>query len=323
VRWGQAYLPPPSLSRTVAAPLLFIGETLVDLICEHPVADWSQADAFVPHFGGAPTNAAIVAARCGAAVALGGGVGDDQWGRWLEAQLLAERVDLRWWARLPDVQTAVAFVAIDEHAVPDFVIYGQGIEPALLALEPRLDDALGACAALELGSNTCVGEQERAVSERGRELALGGGKPVFVDVNLRLHRWPDPATAVAVVRRLCTDALLVKVSGEEARLLTDETDPARAAERICSSLGARLAVVTLGADGALLRGEARADAAGVAARVVDTTGAGDAVTGVLLAALAASGFDPAAAAEALPRAVTVAARSTEAYGAVEALAQSL
>jgi sugar/nucleoside kinase (ribokinase family) len=307
----------------VPQPVLFIGETLVDLICEHPVADWSQADAFVPHCGGAPTNAAIVAARCGAAVALGGGVGDDQWGRWLEARLLAERVDLRWWARLPDVQTAVAFVAIDEQAVPDFVIYGQGIEPALLALEPRLDDAVGACAALELGSNTCVGERERAVSERARALALDGGKPVVVDVNLRLHRWPDPQAAVAVVRRLCTDALLVKVSGEEARLLTDETDPARAAERICSSLGARLAVVTLGADGALVRGEARADAVGVPARVVDTTGAGDAVTGVLVAALAASGFDPSAAAEALPRAVAVAARSTEAYGAVEALPLSL
>ncbi|HYA08814.1 MAG TPA: PfkB family carbohydrate kinase [Gaiellaceae bacterium] len=307
----------------MAHGVLFIGETLVDLICEHPVAGWSQADAFVPHCGGAPTNAAIVAARCGAAVALGGGVGDDRWGRWLEARLVAERVDLQWWSRLPDVQTAVAFVAIDEHAVPDFAIYGQGIEPALLALEPRLDDAVGACAALELGSNTCVGERERGVSERARELALAGGKPVVVDVNLRLHRWPDPEVAVAVVRRLCTDALLVKVSGEEARLLTGETSPARAAERICSSLGARLAVVTLGADGALMRGAARADAAGVPARVVDTTGAGDAVTGVLVAALAASGFDPEAAAEALPRAVAVAARSTEAYGAVEGLPRSL
>jgi fructokinase len=304
-------------------PVIFIGETLVDLICEHAVADWSQADAFAPHCGGAPTNAAIVAARCGAAVALGGGVGDDQWGRWLEARLLAERIDLRWWARLPAVQTAVAFVVIDAHAVPDFVIYGQGIEPALLALAPRLDDAVAACAALELGSNTCVGEQERAVSERARELALRDGKPVVVDVNLRLHRWPDTETALAVVRRVCTDALLVKVSGEEARLLTGETEPARAAERLCASLGARLTVVTLGADGALLRGEARADAAGVSARVVDTTGAGDAVTGVLVAALAASGFDPEAAAEALPRAVAVAARSTEAYGAVEALPRSI
>jgi fructokinase len=307
----------------VPGPVLFIGETLVDLICEHAVADWSQADSFAPHCGGAPTNAAIVAARCGAAVALGGGVGDDRWGQWLEARLREERVELRWWARLSGVQTAVAFVAIDEQAVPDFLIYGQGIEPALVALEPRLGEAVGSCAAVELGSNTFVGARERMVSERARELALNGRKPVVVDVNLRLHRWSDAKTAVAVVRRFCTDALLVKASGEEARLLTGETDPARAAEAICSSLGARLAVVTLGADGALLRGGARADAPGVPARVVDTTGAGDAVTGVLVAALAASGFDPEAAAVALPLAVSTAARSTEGYGAVEALPRSI
>ena len=303
----------------MAGPVLFIGETLVDLICERPVSAWADADAFAPHCGGAPTNAALVAARCGAAVALGGGVGDDQWGRWLEERLLAERVDLRWWSRLPGVRTAVAFVVVDEDAVPDFLIYGEGIEPALVALEPHLEEAVGACAAIALGSNTFIGPRERAVSARARELALEQGKPVVVDVNLRLHRWSDPGVAVDVVRRFCADATLVKVSGEEARLLTGESSPAHAAEALASSLGARLVAVTLGAEGALLRGEAQADARGVPARVVDTTGAGDAVTGVLVAALAAAGFAPRAAADALPLAVSIAARSTEAYGALEAL----
>ncbi|HVM57823.1 MAG TPA: PfkB family carbohydrate kinase [Gaiellaceae bacterium] len=300
-------------------PVLFIGETLVDLICERPVSGWSEAGPFVPHCGGAPTNAAIVAARCGTAVALGGGVGDDQWGDWLAARLTAERVGLEWWARLPGVRTAVAFDVIDLDAVPDFLIYGDGIEPAVRALEPRLGDAVAACSAVELGSNTLVGEGEREVCRRARALALDAGLPLVVDVNLRLHRWASAEEAVAVVRELCTGALLVKLSREEAALLGGEGDPARAAEAVCASLGVRLAVVTLGADGALLRGDARADAPGVAARVVDTTGAGDAVTGVLVAALAAGGFDPQAAADALPCAVEVAARSTEAYGAVEAL----
>lgn len=300
-------------------PVLFIGETLVDLTCERPVSDWADVDAFVPHCGGAPTNAAIVAARCGAPVALGGGVGDDQWGRWLEAHLVAERVDLRWWSLLPGVRTAVAFVAIDADAVPDFLIHGEGIEPALVALEPRLDEAVAASSAVGLGSNTFVGERERAVSAHAREVALAQGKPVVVDVNLRLHRWADAGEAVEVVRAFCADALLVKVSGEEARLLSGEADPARAAEALCASLPAQVVAVTLGAEGALVRGAAHADAAGVPARVVDTTGAGDAVTGVLVAALATSGFDPRAVAAALPRAVAIGSCSTEAYGALEAL----
>ncbi|HEY5159931.1 MAG TPA: PfkB family carbohydrate kinase [Gaiellaceae bacterium] len=303
----------------MSEPVLFLGETLVDLICERPPESWSEADSFVPHCGGAPTNAAIVAARCGAAVALAGGAGDDHWGRWLEDRLRAEKIDLRWWKRVPAVQTGVAFDVIDGLGVPDFLIYGQGIEPALEALEPELEDAVSASSALELGSNTLLGERELAISLRARELALESDKPLIVDVNLRLSRWESPAQAVNVVLQLCAGAFLVKVNHEEARLLSGEDDPARAAEVLCAQLGARVVVVTLGAAGALMRGEAQASVKGVPAKAVDTTGAGDALLGVLVAALAGSAFDAGAAAEALPLAVTIAARSTERFGAVEAL----
>ena len=305
------------------APVLFLGETLVDLICERPLEDWSQVDSFVPHCGGAPTNAAITAARCGASVALAGGVGDDHWGRWLEARLLAERIDLRWWRRLTGVQTAVAFDVLDLQGIPDFLIYGQGIEPALEALEADLEGAVSACSALELGSNTLVGKREREISERARELALARGKPLFVDVNLRLHRWESPAQATQTMRSLCSGAFLLKVNRDEALLLSGVSEPARAAEALCAELGARVAVVTLGADGALVRGEAEADVPGVTAKAVDTTGAGDVLFGVLVAALAGSGFDSGATARALPLAVATAARSIENYGAVDALASMI
>ncbi|MHB8060882.1 MAG: carbohydrate kinase family protein, partial [Gaiellaceae bacterium] len=238
-------------------------------------------------------------------------------------RLLAEKIDLRWWNLLPGVQTGVAFDVIDPQGVPDFLIYGRGIEPALTALGPELEEAITSCAALELGSNTLVGERERAVSQRARELALDSGKPLIVDVNLRLNRWDSPAQAVNVMLSLCAGALLVKVNREEARLLSSESDPARGAETLCAALGARAVVVTLGPDGALMRGEAQADIRGLSADVVDTTGAGDALLGVLVAALAGSGFDLAAAAAALPFAGMIAARSTERYGAFDALPRSI
>ena len=314
--------PAPNVA-PVRKPVLFLGETLVDLICEHPFENWSQANSFVPHLGGAPTNAAIVAARCGATVALAGGAGDDHWGRWLENRLKDEKIDLRWWKRLPAVQTGVAFDVIDPLGVPEFLIYGQGIKPALEALEPELESAVSASAALQLGSNTLVGERERAISTRARRLALESHKPLIVDVNLRLHRWDSPARAVKAVLSLCTGASLVKVNREEAQLLSGESEPVRAAELLCARLDARAVVVTLGSGGALIRGEAEADIAGVSADAVDTTGAGDALLGVLVAALSCSNFDPRAAAEALPLAVAIAARSTESYGALDALPGSI
>jgi sugar/nucleoside kinase (ribokinase family) len=72
-----------------------------------------------------------------------------------------------------------------------------------------------------------------------------------------------------------------------------------------------------------MRGETHADATGLAAKVVDTTGAGDLLRGVLVAALAGSRFDPAAAARTPPLTLTTAARSAKRYGAFDALASSV
>jgi fructokinase len=308
----------PQAARGPSAPALCVGETLVDLICERPVASFDEAGSFVPHTGGAPSNVAVVAARAGAAVGIAGGVGDDAWGRRLERRLRSEGVDLRFWRRLPGEETAIAFAVLDRDAVPEFLIYGDGIRAAMLALEPVVAEAVAASSAVVLGSNTMVGESERRVTLEIRERALAAGVHVLFDWNLRLHRWRDANEAAGVARAVCESALLVKVNADEARLLTGETDPARAAEDICA-LGCRLALVTLGADGALLRGEASADVPGVSAHVVDTTGAGDVLLGIVLAALVRSGYEPAAAAAALPHAVEAAARTTETFGAIGAL----
>ena len=82
-------------------------------------------------------------------------------------------------------------------------------------------------------------------------------------------------------------------------------------------MGAASVVVTLGPDGALLRGAGGSlDVPGVPASPVDTTGAGDAVSGTLLARLAAARFDPSVLPDALTEGVIAAARVTERYGAI-------
>jgi fructokinase len=111
-------------------------------------------------------------------------------------------------------------------------------------------------------------------------------------------------------------ALLVRATAAEAEAMTGEEDPERAALALVKA-GARLVVITLGAGGAILRGELRADVAGARARVLSTVGAGDVLTGVLLARLALTGFYPPAVAAALPAAVEASARACERWGALE------
>jgi fructokinase len=151
---------------------------------------------------------------------------------------------------------------------------------------------------------------------RARELALELDRPVIFDPNLRLHRWPSRADATASANACVPGALLVRATHGEAALMTGEDDPDRAANALLKA-GARLVVITLGAEGALLRGELRADVRGVPVDVVSTVGAGDVLTGVLVARLALSGFYPSAVAVALKEAVAESARACRRWGALD------
>lgn len=296
-------------------PVLCLGEALVDLVCERPVERLEDADSFVPAFGGATANVAVVAAREGAGVELAGGAGDDPWGRWLRERLAAEGVGLRWFELVPGAPTPVAFAWVNGAGEPGFQIYGESLASVAHAIAGRVESAVEGCSALFIGSNTLAGPAEREVTMAARERALGLGCPVVLDPNLRLHRWASPAAAAEASRACVPGALLVRCNRDEARLLTGEEDPSLAAEALVGA-GAGSACVTLGAEGALLRGAVRADVPGAPARAVSAIGAGDTLTGVLLAALASGGFDPQAAASALPRAVERAARATERWSAV-------
>jgi sugar/nucleoside kinase (ribokinase family) len=300
-----------------AAPrTLCAGEALVDLICERPIDDLTQANAFVPHFGGVVANVAAIAARQGARVALAGGAGDDGWGRWLRERLREEGVDVSLFTLIPGSQTPIAMVAVADSGEPTYEIYGETIATVVHALGDRLPDAMQDAAALFISSNTLVGAEEREVTMRARELALERGRSLVFDPNFRLHRWRSHADATAAANACVPGALLVRANREEVALMTGEHEADRAAMALVRA-GARMVVVTLGPGGAILRGELSADIPGVRAEVVSTIGAGDVLTGILLARLALSDFDPSAVAAALPDAVEASARACERWAALE------
>ncbi len=295
---------------------LCLGEPLVDLICERPAETLADAGAFVPHFGGVVANVAAVAARAGADVGLAGCAGDDDWGWWLRDQLEADGVDLSLFDLLPERPTRLALVTVEPRGEAVYRVYGDPLPPVAPGRVEALEDAVREAAALFLSSNTMVGESDRALSMRARELALEHERPVIFDPNLRLHRWRSAADAAATANACVPGALLVRANHAEATLMTGEDDPERAAQALVKA-GARLVVITFGADGAMLRGELRRDVPGVSSEVVSTVGAGDVLTGFLLAKLALSGFYPAAVAAGLGEAVARGSLACERWGALD------
>jgi fructokinase len=296
--------------------IVCLGEGLVDLICERPAASIADADCFKPYFGGALANVAVAASRAGAAAALAGAAGDDEWGRWLAERLESEGVDLEHFELLEGEQTPVAFASFDHGANPSFVIYGDAIEIAVAAVGPRLEQALEPATALVYSSTTLASEREREVTLRARELALDAGVRVCLDPNIRPNRWGgrvEPAAEAS--RELIAGSYLVRTNLEESVAITGEDDPRDAAAEL-AAMGAELAVVTMGPDGAVIRGACEAELAASDVDVVSTLGAGDVFMGTLVAGLAQRDWDASRADEALGPALDAAGEACTRWSAL-------
>ena len=297
--------------------ILCLGESLVDLICERPVASLTEADSFVPHFGGALANVAVAARRTGAESGFAGAAGDDEWGRWLRGRLARERVDLRFFELLEGEQTPLAFAIVDGAGSPSFQIYGDAVAVAVASLAPRLEPAIEATEALVFGSTTLATAAEREVTLRARNLARERGARLCFDPNIRPNRWGgDTDAAAAISRELVDGTFLVRANRDEATTIAGTDDPRRAAEEL-AALGAELAVVTLGAEGAVMRGACEAETPSPQVEVISTLGAGDAFMGTLVGGLAASGWDATSAAEALEPALAAAAEACTRWAALD------
>jgi sugar/nucleoside kinase (ribokinase family) len=299
---------------------LCLGEAIVDLICERPGASFADADRFAAHLGGVIANTAVFAARAGAPAAIAGAVGDDRWGRWLRARLDDELVDVSLLRPRPGEATQLAFVALDEAGEPEYRLYPAAASPLAGITTELLDEAVGGASTLLITSNTLSEPVERSLTMHARARALSLGRPIVLDCNLRLHRWPSQRAAVEALRACLPGTQLFHANGSEATALTGERDPDRAADSLTRS-GVRLVVLTLGPDGVIVRSPGGQGFSGRVAPVAvrSAIGAGDAFTGTLLAAVAIDRRDDVGAAvrDALPAALRVAAGACETWGACD------
>ena len=117
-------------------------------------------------------NVAVLAARAGGDVALAGGAGDDAGGGGCSSGSSARASTSRCssWSRAGRRRSR--WCRSTRQGEPSYEIYGEGIATVVHALRDRVEQAVDGSAALFLSSNTLVGDEERAVTMRARELAL-------------------------------------------------------------------------------------------------------------------------------------------------------
>ena len=254
---------------------------------------------FARHGGGKGANQAVAAARAGARVRMVAAVGDDEFGAAAVAEIEAEGVDVAAIAPLGVAPTGVALIAVDAEGRNQIAV----ASGANARLDAAMVDAALAADPPTAADVCLLGFEvpDDAVVAGARAAARAGARVVL-----------NPAPARELPAGLPGGVVLAP-NAQEAEALTGEGDPERAARALHARTGAPV-LVTRGADGAVLvDGDTTIAIPAPWVDVVDTTGAGDVICGVLAAGLVA-GETIADAARAAVQAASESVRSPGARG---------
>ena len=259
-----------------------IGEILVDMTQTH--IDENGIPHFAANPGGAPANVAVAAAETG----FIGCVGDDAYGRLLRDTLLRFGVSTAGLQVTDKASTTLAIVTVDEKGERSFSFYRKPGADAMIDAAQAIRAAKGT-GILHFGSVSLTDPVCRDAVITAVQAAKRAGALISYDPNYRAVLWEHEDAAVLQMRAVLPLCDIVKISDEETVLLCGVKEP-EAALRALMDLGVRLAVVTLGAKGAMWRcGEMTGRAPGCPVKVADTNGAGDTFFGTFLSRIALRG----------------------------------
>lgn len=298
-----------------------LGEILIDFVPDG--TDASGDLRFTRKAGGAPVNLLATAAKAGKSTAFIGKVGNDMFGRFLKSTLNENNIDCRALATDGIRNTTLAFVALDEHGDRDFSFYRRFGADAFLNCDDVDTELIKNSEIFHFGSlsltNDCCAEATLFALETTEK----AGCIISYDPNYRAPLWENEKTAVTAMLDGLKYADIVKVSREEAVMLSGETDTADALKKL-ACFGPRIVLMTDGANGVnFLFGNETGFVPSLKITPTDTTGAGDIFFGTFLSCfLSGNGFEGLNMQklyEYVKSAVTISGKSTLVHGAIASI----
>jgi fructokinase len=250
------------------------GEALFDLV-PHAVGELRA------HAGGGPYNTARTLGRLEQDVHYLGTLSDDGFGAQLRDQLQQDGVRLDS-AVTTTKPTTLALAELDAHGAATYRFYTDGTSAPALTPEEALAALPQDVDTLHVGTLGLVMEPVAAALQAVVE-AVSDQALIMVDPNCRPTFIEDRDHYRRALAATLNYAHVVKVSADDLEYLEPNAELTHAARALLDD-GPQIALVTLGADGALIvtaDGEHQVQAPKVA--VVDTIGAGDAFGGGFLA----------------------------------------
>jgi fructokinase len=300
------------------AKLISIGEALIDQV--------KQGVKLIGRFtGGAPTNVAAMVANLGQSSVLLTKIGDDDEGKMILETLRKLGVDTNHVKVTDAHDTTVAKVQVDKKGQRTFTFDRRNAADLFLTKEDIDPTLFEEGDILHFGSVNLVPSLTRKAHEFAIDTAKRNGVILSFDPNLRFNLWPNPLALREAVKEFMIGVDIFKVTEEELNFIFPDMSIEAAIEKVFQAKITWL-ILSKGDQG-LVAYQAKQKPIiikGVKVKVVDTTGAGDALIGALLTKILASGISKSKLASSalkmkdfLTYANAVAALSTTKSGAIE------
>lgn len=291
--------------------ILSIGEILADMVGETV----DKTLTFKAFCGGAPFNVAVNAKNAGASVGFIGRVGKDVIGRFITDE--AKKANLDYLdIQVDDIKnTTLAFVTLT-NGERDFAFNRHDTADFNIKLDEIDFSKYKDLKIIHLGSLMLSEENGRLFAEKIAKKAKELGVKLSFDMNFRMDTYKDFEEAKKAYKPYVEQADIIKFSDDELKLYTGIEDIKEAIESIYKK--GQLFLLSLGSKGSMyyFNGESNVIST-EKVKPIDTTGAGDAFFGTLLASVENKEWTKENIENALIKANKAGAETTQFLGAIK------
>lgn len=261
--------------------ILSIGEILVDMI-------EGKDNSFQMFIGGAPFNVAVNAKQSGAKCGFIGRIGKDVAGNFINKVINNYYLDSAC-LQLDDIRnTTLAFVALDDNGERYFTFFRHDTADFNLSIKDIDFDDYDNLNIVHLGSLMLNEKAGREFAEAMVEKVISNKLIFSFDVNFRYDLYKCKEDAYKAYKWFIERADILKFSEDEILDYTKEEDLVKAIKKLRHK---GLLLITLGSNGSMfIMNNESVVVETVKVKPVDTTGAGDAFYGALLAKIDETGY---------------------------------
>ena len=248
-----------------------IGELLVDMI-SNDYDDSFDCSQYTKCFGGSPANIAMNIKRLGGNSALSSAVGNDGLGDFLINHLKNNSIDTRY---ISKVNNSTSMVLVSKSKTTPVPIFYRGADYNL-QYDDNIEYALKNCKIVHFSCWPISQKNSRKTIEKVIYKAKENNILIGFDPNYHEMIWEKNHNGLEYIKNIISKVDIIKPSEVDAERIFGCDTPKKQVKKFID-LGAKLVIMTLGKDGAIVtNGDETLTFKTFATEIVDTTGAGDA-----------------------------------------------